>query len=309
MNTPHSASSTAYVGRFAPSPTGDLHFGSLVAALGSYLHAKAHQGRWCVRIEDIDPPREVPGAAQRILKTLERFGLTWDGEVVWQSRRHRAYQEALETLKQRQCIYACHCSRQRIHDIGGIYDGHCREINHHSTQTAIRLRQTRPVYQFDDLLLGTLQADPVLAQEDFILRRRDQLFAYNLAVVIDDHFQGVTHIVRGADLIQPTVRQISLYQHLHLPVPHYLHLPLACTHCGDKLSKQNHAPALPEGDPRAILAQALVFLGQPLPECWQDLTHCELLTWAIAHWSVTQIPHYCADAPQELTSPFSKSQG
>ncbi|MBU9819180.1 tRNA glutamyl-Q(34) synthetase GluQRS [Rahnella sp. BCC 1045] len=279
-----------YTGRFAPSPSGDLHFGSLIAALGSYLHARAQNGQWLVRIDDIDPPREIPGSADRILATLERYGLEWDGDVVWQSKRHDAYREVLDWLYQQQKSYYCTCTRQRITQSGGFYDGHCRGLNLGAENAAIRLHQTLPVYGFDDDFQGHLQAESQLAEEDFIIRRRDGLFAYNLAVVVDDHFQGVNHIVRGADLIEPTVRQISLYRHLGYPQPGYLHLPLALNENGDKLSKQNHAPALPEGDPRPVIINALKFLGQTLPENWQDYTLPLLLRWATTHWTPSEIP-------------------
>lgn len=295
-----------YVGRFAPSPSGVLHFGSLIAALGSYLHARSLQGRWLVRIDDLDPPREIPGSANSILATLERFGLHWDGDVVWQSKRHDAYRAALDTLHKQGLSYYCTCTRQRISQLGGTYDGHCRHLVQEAKDAAIRLRQTRPVYEFNDDFQGPLHASAALAEEDFIVRRRDGLFAYNLAVVVDDDFQGVNHIVRGADLIEPTVRQISLYQHLGYPQPGYLHLPLAVNAKGDKLSKQNHAPALPEGDPRPVLLKALQFLGQRVPENWQDLPLDLLLRWATEHWAPAQMPHQDTKAPADLTSAFSK---
>lgn len=283
-------STSPYIGRFAPSPSGDLHFGSLIAALGSYLHAHSLGGKWLVRIDDLDPPREVAGSADRILASLEQYGLEWDGEVVWQSRRHEAYRETLDWLHRQGKSYYCTCTRQRISLLGGTYDGHCRCAGHGPENAAIRLHQTQPVARFHDELQGEFIADIGLAEEDFIVRRRDGLFAYNLAVVIDDHFQGVNHIVRGADLIAPTVRQLSLYQHLGLPPPSYVHLPLACNANGDKLSKQNHAPALPTGDPRPIIVQTLIFLGQSLPESWQDLTLPLLLRWAVTHWSLEKVP-------------------
>nr|WP_129953137.1 tRNA glutamyl-Q(34) synthetase GluQRS [Rahnella sp. RFA10(1/100)] len=287
-----------YTGRFAPSPSGDLHFGSLIAALGSYLHAHSQNGTWLVRIDDIDPPREIPGSADRILRTLERYGLEWEGEVVWQSKRHSAYREVLDGLYHQQKSYYCSCTRQRIAQIGGTYDGHCRDLKLSPENAAIRLHQTLPVYGFDDDLQGHLQASHQLAEEDFIIRRRDGLFAYNLAVVVDDHFQGVNHIVRGADLIEPTVRQISLYRHLGYPQPGYLHLPLAVNEDGDKLSKQNHAPALPAGDPRPVIIKALKFLGQTLPENWQDYPLPLLLRWATTHWTPSAIPRRNANAQQ-----------
>ncbi|QDX29144.1 tRNA glutamyl-Q(34) synthetase GluQRS [Dickeya poaceiphila] len=298
--------SRPYVGRFAPSPSGDLHFGSLIAALGSYLQARSCHGRWLVRIEDIDPPREVPGAASRILRQLEQYGLLWDGDVVYQSRRHDRYRAVLADLQHQDKCYYCTCTRQRIQQIGGHYDGYCRARSLPPNNAALRLRQTSPVMHFHDRLRGQIDADPMLAKEDFIIHRRDGLFAYNLAVVVDDHDQGVTEIVRGADLIEPTVRQLSLYQQLDYPAPDYVHLPLALNTDGNKLSKQNHAPALPDGDPRIVLAQALAFLRQPLPTHWRDLDRDALLAWAISHWSLTTVPVESALISPEITSAFSK---
>ncbi|MGM3175946.1 tRNA glutamyl-Q(34) synthetase GluQRS [Dickeya lacustris] len=298
--------SRPYVGRFAPSPSGDLHFGSLIAALGSFLQARACHGRWLVRIEDIDPPREVPGAASRILRQLEHYGLCWDGDVLYQSQRHARYRDVLEQLQQQGDSYYCTCTRQRIQQLGGHYDGHCRERHLPPENAARRLYQRHPVLGFDDRLRGWITADPALAQEDFIIHRRDGLFAYNLAVVVDDHDQGVTEIVRGADLIEPTVRQLSLYQLLGYAAPCYVHLPLALNQDGHKLSKQNHAPALPEGDPRRTLMQALAFLRQPLPDDGAALTRDDLLRWAIEHWSLRHIPSKAHLPLSEITSAFSK---
>ncbi|MDR0805159.1 MAG: tRNA glutamyl-Q(34) synthetase GluQRS [Enterobacteriaceae bacterium] len=288
-----------YVGRFAPSPSGDLHFGSLIAALGSFLQARANQGRWLVRIEDIDPPREVAGSASRILSTLERYGLHWDGDVLYQSQRHDAYRQILQQLYQQDLCYYCHCTRARIQQSSGIYDGHCRDLNLPANHAALRLRQSQPVYWFEDRHFGKLYADPALASEDFIIHRKDGLFAYNLAVVVDDHFQGMTEIVRGADLIEPTVRQIALYRQLGWHEPDYFHLPLALNQAGNKLSKQNHAPALPLDNPLPVLAKALAFLGQSLPENWQDASTESLLIWAVTHWDRALIPKQTA-----LTSHF-----
>ncbi|HFO0256074.1 tRNA glutamyl-Q(34) synthetase GluQRS [Raoultella ornithinolytica] len=280
-----------YIGRFAPSPSGELHFGSLIAALGSYLQARAQNGIWRVRIEDIDPPREVPGAASTILRQLEHYGLHWDGEVLWQSQRHEAYRERLAWLYEQGLCYYCTCTRARIHAVGGVYDGHCRDLRLSANDAALRLRQTRPVLAFYDRLRGTLVADEALAREDFIIHRRDGLFAYNLAVVVDDHFQGVSEIVRGADLIEPTVRQISLYQHFGWQAPDYVHLPLAVNAQGNKLSKQNHAPALPEGDPRPEIMRALMFLNQDIEQEWRALSIEDLLKNAVANWDPQKIQH------------------
>ena len=279
-----------YIGRFAPSPSGELHFGSLIAALGSYLQARAQHGIWRVRIEDIDPPREVPGAAETILRQLEHYGLHWDGEVLWQSRRHEAYREVLARLHREGLSYFCTCTRARIQSVGGFYDGHCRTLNHGPENAAVRLLQRQPVLEFTDRLRGRIVAEEKLAREDFIIHRRDGLFAYNLAVVVDDHFQGVTEIVRGADLIAPTVRHLSLYQQLGWPAPEYVHLPLALNEQGDKLSKQNHAPALPEDDPRPVLIRALQFMNQDVTKEWQDLSLEDLLEKAVANWSLSRVP-------------------
>jgi len=279
-----------YIGRFAPSPSGALHFGSLVAALGSYLQARSRQGRWLVRIEDIDPPREIPGAATTILQQLEHYGLYWDGSVLWQSQRHEAYRAALDTLRVAGLSYYCTCTRSRIQQLGGIYDGYCRQRNHGPQNAAVRLIQQHPVMQFTDQLSGTLHADAALAREDFIIHRRDGLFAYNLAVVVDDNHQGVTEIVRGADLIEPTVRQISLYQQFGWQTPSYIHLPLALNLQGEKLSKQNHAPALPPNDPRPVIVEALRFLNQVVENDWADLSLEKLLVNAVDNWSLLRVP-------------------
>jgi len=297
--------SAPYIGRFAPSPSGALHFGSLIAAVGSYLQARAQQGLWRVRIEDIDPPREIPGAATRILQQLEHYGLHWDGDVLWQSQRHDAYRAALDWLQQQGLSYYCTCTRSRIQQIGGLYDGHCRNLHHDAHQAALRLKVDHPISTFHDLLRGTVQADPHLAAEDFIIHRRDGLFAYNLAVVVDDHFQGITEVVRGADLIEPTVRQMTLYRQFGWSLPDYLHLPLVLNHDGNKLSKQNHAPALPEGDARPALVQALRFLGQPVTSGWRDLTTEALLQQAVCHWDRHIIPITDTPLQDTATTAFS----
>ncbi|EOS95880.1 tRNA glutamyl-Q(34) synthetase GluQRS [Erwinia tracheiphila] len=299
--------SSSYIGRFAPSPSGFLHFGSLIAALGSYLQARAQHGQWRVRIDDIDPPREVAGAAQHILRQLEHYGLLWDGEVLWQSQRHQAYREVLAWLEQQQRSYCCTCTRSRIQQCGGIYDGHCRSLQHGPINAAVRLRNDQPTDRFYDGVRGEVVADAGFAGEDFIIHRRDGLFAYNLAVVVDDHYQGVTEVVRGADLIVPTVRQRTLYQQCGWPAPAYLHLPLAINRDGNKLSKQNHTPSLPEGDPRPTLVAALLFLGQPIIIGWQDLPLEMLLHQAIVNWNVATIPGTDCFYPDTCISPVQSS--
>ncbi|CAK9885985.1 MAG: Glutamyl-Q tRNA(Asp) synthetase [Candidatus Erwinia impunctatus] len=279
-----------YIGRFAPSPSGELHFGSLIAALGSYLSARAARGKWLIRIEDIDPPREVPGAATRILQQLEHYGLYWDGEVLWQSDRHQAYREILHTLASEKRSYACTCTRKRIRDCGGFYDRHCRHRHYAPEDAAIRLINNAPFSTFEDRLRGEVRVSQLLAEEDFIIHRRDGLFAYNLAVVVDDHFQGITDVVRGGDLIAPTARQLTLYHQCHWTPPSFLHLPLALSTDGNKLSKQNHAPPLPDGDPRPAIISTLRFLGQPVDPLWRDLPLNALLEAAVASWDIASIP-------------------
>ncbi|WP_299019051.1 tRNA glutamyl-Q(34) synthetase GluQRS [uncultured Photobacterium sp.] len=279
-----------YIGRFAPSPSGPLHFGSLIAALGSYLQARSQQGSWLVRMEDLDPPREMPGAADDILRTLEAYGLKWDGTVMYQSQRHDAYLAQINDWLRNQEAYYCQCTRKQIKLAGGYYPGTCRELNQHATNSAVRLKVTTPVTHFYDKLHGQIEIPGPLAREDFIIHRRDGLFAYNLAVVLDDIEQGITEIVRGADLIEPTGRQISLYRLLQHPEVSYLHLPLAVTDNGSKLSKQNHAPAIDKANPKPALLQAMTFLGMNPPA---DLMACSLddiLKWGAQHWHVDQLP-------------------
>ncbi|MGF1685904.1 tRNA glutamyl-Q(34) synthetase GluQRS [Photobacterium japonica] len=285
MTTP-----THYIGRFAPSPSGPLHFGSLVAALGSYLQARAQGGTWLVRMEDLDPPREMPGAADDILRTLDAYGLHWDGGIMYQSQRHNAYQAQIDTWLAHQQAYYCHCSRKQIKEAGGFYPGTCRALHGSAQDSAIRLKVDQPVTRFDDRLHGTMSIPAALAAEDFIIRRRDGLFAYNLAVVLDDIAQGITQVVRGADLIEPTGRQIGLYRLLGQPEVSYLHLPLAVTENGNKLSKQNHAPAIDTADPRPALIAALRFLGQQPPADLAASSTADILRWATEHWQLSHVP-------------------
>ncbi|WP_421200203.1 tRNA glutamyl-Q(34) synthetase GluQRS [Aeromonas enteropelogenes] len=302
VNAPLSSQTSSYVGRFAPSPSGPLHFGSLIAALGSFLQARARGGRWLVRIEDIDPPREMAGAADLILTTLEAYGLEWDGEVMYQSRRHARYDEIIDQLYRAGDLYWCRCTRREIMASGGFYNGHCRELGLSVTGgaqgVAARLRQHHPVYHFEDGLQGHIEVPAALAKEDFIVRRRDGLYAYNLAVVVDDMDSGITEIVRGADLLEPTVRQIALYQTLGASVPDWVHLPLAVLADGNKLSKQNHAPALAQDEVRPALWRALYFLGQcPPPELMASPV-AEMIRWAVANWRLARVPS-CQKIPLE----------
>jgi len=279
-----------YRGRFAPSPSGPLHFGSLVSALASYLDAKANHGVWLVRMEDIDPPREMAGAADTILKQLERHGLHWDETVLYQSQRSKAYQSVLEELKQADQIYPCQCSRQQIKEQQGIHNYRC-ELFDQTAPYALRLSAKKPCQiTFHDIFQSNQQQDIQQEVGDMVLYRKDQLFPYQLAVVVDDAFQQITHVIRGSDLLSSTPRQIYLQQQLKLPTPEYGHIPVAVNPNGQKLSKQNHAKSIDDNTAEQNLATAIRWLGLPLPAS-HTFTNCdELLTWGISHWKRSKIP-------------------
>jgi glutamyl-Q tRNA(Asp) synthetase len=290
-----------YRGRFAPSPSGLLHFGSLIAALASFLDAKSfingynQQGKWLIRIEDIDRPREQQGASTAILTTLEAFGLHWDETELYQSTQSQYYRDILANLSEQKLSYYCQCTRAQIKAIGGIYQGHCLSANHHSQNSALRLVNQYGLHHFNDLFQGSVVCDKKLADEDFIIHRKDGLFAYQLAVVADDIAQGITHVVRGCDLLEPTARQLTLYQtfnnsFLKCNTPVFGHIPLAITSDGYKLSKQNKAPAINNDKPQPALIAALQFLGQsPLPELASASVE-ELIKWAIENWQRSSVP-------------------
>ena len=280
----------AYRGRFAPSPSGPLHFGSLIAAVGSYLQAKSQQGQWLVRMEDIDTPRMQVGAADAILRTLERYQLFWDGDVWVQSQRLERYQQVLDALKQQHLTYGCNCTRARIQSLPHGYDGFCRDKNRTEGQLAWRLKAPATALSFTDQHLGDIHIPPALAAEDYILKRRDGLFAYQLVVVVDDLDQGITEVVRGADLLELTTRQQALFQLLGATAPKYLHLPLAVLEPGFKLSKQNHAPAVEGWPVSETLAAVLAFLGHKPPKELEGAAPAELLAWACTAWRVHHIP-------------------
>ncbi len=276
-----------YRGRFAPSPSGPLHFGSLIAALGSYLDAKAHGGQWLLRIEDIDTPRCQDGADTDIMRTLEAFGLTWDESVTYQSHYLDEYQSTLSTLAEKELVYGCDCTRKKLKSAGGICQ--CQAKSLCLTSNAVRLKANCHTY-FEDRLLGRCNVPETFAKEDYIIKRRDGLFAYQLVVVLDDIRSGINNVVRGADLIDPSVRQIGLFNTLSSPPPQYAHLPLAVTEPGQKLSKQNHAPAVDNANPVPALVAALRFLGQPLPDDATHLSVTSLLEFAIQHWRLEHVP-------------------
>jgi len=290
---------TIYRGRFAPSPTGPLHFGSLVAALGSYLEAKTQNGEWLLRMEDLDPPRESPGAADAILRCLDLFGFEWHGEVMYQSQRHDAYAVALEQLHEDGLIFHCNCSRKALQPFT-LYPGYCRNNRAHNKQGhAVRLLTLieHPTIQFKDRLQGEHQQHIAREVGDFIIRRADGLFAYQLAVVVDDAAQGITEVIRGSDLLTVTARQIYLQQRLKLTTPSYGHLPIAINHNGEKLSKQTLAQALDPKKPTQQLWQALAFLGQHPPQELQYDTLNQIWLWAQEHWHWENIPPHPALAP------------
>jgi glutamyl-Q tRNA(Asp) synthetase len=321
-----SSSNSGYRGRFAPSPTGPLHFGSLVAAIGSYLDAKHHHGTWLIRMEDLDTPRCVPGAADDILRTLDAFGLHSDEPILHQSRRTATYEEALQRLKDSGAAYPCCCTRREIadsalHGIEGlVYPGTCRNgIPAGRKGRAWRVRTNLPsplggeglgerggcgtslpspqpspckgegVVEFDDALQGRVVQHLETDIGDFVVKRADNLFAYQLAVVVDDAYQHITHVVRGADLLHSTPRQIHLQRLLGLPTPHYLHLPIAVNPAGEKLSKQTLAPTITTDDVVATLISVLDFLHQrPPAELLQESIE-EVLDWAVQNWQPEQM--------------------
>ena len=281
--------SLPYIGRFAPSPTGPLHFGSLVAALASYLDARSQHGTWLVRMEDIDPPREQPGAAGRILKALEVYGLHWDGEVLYQSQRSEAYEEAIQQLRHQQAIYPCTCSRKQLQPYAGMYPGLCRSVTElPSVPFAWRLNCHDESVEFQDRVQG-LQHFDMKALGDFVVQRKEKLFAYQLAVCVDDEFQNISHIVRGYDLIDSTPRQICLQSALGLRKIDYAHIPVIVQDNGDKLSKQNLAPELPLNDPRPLLIKALQALGQTPPDDLVFEPVSDIILWGIQHWDMDNV--------------------
>ncbi|BAN36132.1 glutamate--tRNA ligase [Sulfuricella denitrificans skB26] len=286
-----------YRGRFAPSPTGPLHFGSLVAAVGSFLEARSRSGEWLVRMEDLDLPRTVPGAADDILRTLDAFGLHWDGVVMVQSARNEAYRAALDELEKLGAAYPCACTRKEIADSaisgidGPVYPGICRAgLPEGRAPRAVRVRTDLTPVGFEDALQGHISQ--ILESEvgDFVVRRADGLFAYQIAVVVDDAEQAITHIVRGADLLDSTPRQIYLQKLLSLPTPSYLHLPVAVNERGEKLSKQTLAPAVNMVNSVAQLCEALAFLNQAPPAELKEADLDDFWKWAIAHWRADKLP-------------------
>ncbi len=292
---------SGYVGRFAPSPSGPLHAGSLVAALASYLDARSQGGQWLVRIEDVDRTRCSPEWVGPILRTLENFGFRSDGEVVVQSNREALYSVALDRLRDRGRVYACICSRREISGAaegalagvdGPLYPGTCRAAGHAESGAALRLRTDGRAIRFCDRVQGEQEQIPDRDVGDFVLRRKDGMIAYQLAVVVDDALQGVTDVVRGADLLDSTPRQILLQQLLGYPIPRYLHVPVAVNELGQKLSKQTLAPELEARHAAAALNAALAFLGQDSfqPQIAMKMAPADILSEATRRWNPGHIP-------------------
>jgi glutamyl-Q tRNA(Asp) synthetase len=297
-----------YRGRFAPSPTGPLHFGSLVAAVGSFLEARTRGGDWLVRMEDLDPPRVAPGAADDILRALRACGFEWDGSVARQSERSEAYHGALHRARQTGRVYPCVCSRKEIADSavagieGPVYPGTCRAgVAAGKTARALRLSTQGVTIEFDDAVQGRLAHDLERESGDFVLYRADEVYAYQLAVVVDDAEQGITDVVRGADLLGSTPRQIYLHGLLGLPRPRYAHLPVAVDAAGEKLSKQTFAAPLDATRPLPALVATLGFLGQRPPAELARGTLEEFWDWALENWSLERVPRISsAPVPAEL---------
>ena len=292
-------SAARYRGRFAPSPTGPLHFGSLIAAVGSYLDARAHAGEWLLRIEDVDTPRIVPGAADAILRLLEALGFCWDGEPVWQSHRTDRYRAALDALVAKGDVFPCACSRREIAesgmvlstDGGHVYPGTCRDgLLPGRTARAWRLRVTDVPIRFEDRVQGFVAQN--LAQEvgDFVLLRADGLFAYQLAVVVDDADTGITDVMRGADLLDSTPRQLWLQRCLGVDSPRHAHLPVVTNAAGEKWSKQTLAPAVAAAEGVPLLVRALRFLGQAVPDEVLTFPLEDFWSWAVHHWRIESVP-------------------
>ena len=299
---------TRYRGRFAPSPTGPLHFGSLVAAVGSFLEARTRGGTWLVRMEDLDPPRIVAGAAGDILRTLQACGMEWDGGVAQQSARSGAYHGALHQLREKGLVYPCACSRREITDSavagveGPVYPGTCRAgLPPGKSARALRIDTRGATTAFDDVVQGRIAHDVEHDFGDFVLLRADDVYAYQLAVVMDDAGQGITDIVRGADLLASTPRQIYLQQLLGLPQPRYAHLPVAMNTAGEKLSKQTFAAPVDAAKPLPALVAALSFLGQQPPRDLARATVRELWDWAMRNWNVTRVPRVVSAPVPEQT--------
>ncbi len=284
-----------YRGRFAPTPTGPLHFGSLVTALASYLDAKHHNGVWLVRIEDIDPLREMPNAAKQILTALEKHHLFWDESLLFQSTQNHRYEQLLTRLESAKAVYPCQCSRSELARNHGLHSAGCRDhpaIRAASTahrDHAIRFKLESQVFSWLDRVCHHCTFQMQKEIDDFVVKRKEGFFAYQLAVVADDIEQKISHIVRGQDLLDSTPMQLALYETLGAEPPVYGHTPLVVNELGQKLSKQNHATPISVGSPRDNLVQALICLNQPVPNRLHKGTVATILDWAVENWDITRL--------------------
>lgn len=284
------SANTGYIGRFAPSPSGPLHFGSLVTALGSFLQAKSNKGQWLLRIEDIDPPREMLGASDSIMRCLESHNLFWDGEVVFQSERSDLYDQKIQYLTEQGFTFRCYCTRVQL---AGLKPGQicaCAQQNLSSDNAAIRFHHHKVHQHFYDELLGNVEFPKQNIASQFTIKRKDTLFAYQLAVVVDDIHQGITEVARGADLLEATLMQLALYDAFASLAPKFLHFPVVVTEPGKKLSKQNHAAEVDNNKVGANLSHALGFLGLPVTNELQRESANNILNWAIDEWNLHKIP-------------------
>jgi glutamyl-Q tRNA(Asp) synthetase len=287
---PSPAKGKGYIGRFAPSPSGPLHFGSLVAAVGSYLQARSQEGQWLLRIEDIDPPREVAGAAQDILRCLQAHQLFWDGPVVYQSQRSALYEQCLGWLYQQGFSYYCQCSRAQL---ASLITGQCCVCSQQqitAEHCATRFKNFTAMTNFTDGLFGQVKVSGDALNTQFTLKRSDGLYAYQLAVVVDDIQQGITEVARGADLLQTSPNQIALYAAFGHPAPDFLHFPVVVTAAGKKLSKQNHAKALDITQVKQNLISALGFLGLEVPLGMSKQSAEHIMSWAVDLWHISKVP-------------------
>ena len=303
--TQASAPGTVYRGRFAPSPTGPLHRGSLVAALASYLQARVNNGTWLLRIEDIDPPREVSGASQAIVASLDAHGFEWDGDILYQSVSNQRFAAIVESLLTDGRAYACTCSREQIRQIarrsatGFVYPGTCRDRGlspETDRPSAIRIRTCGATVAFVDLIQGHVSSDVENDIGDFVIRRKDGLVAYSLAVVVDDYEQGITEVVRGVDLLAFTPAQIMLQRALGYPQPVYCHVPLVTTSAGEKLSKQTGAMAIDDTKAAVNLVEGLRHLRQNPPDSLMKATVDDVWDWARNHWRLDKLVIRAANA-------------
>lgn len=311
MNTTTNATSAAYRGRFAPSPTGPLHFGSLVAAVASYLQARTQNGEWWLRIEDIDPPREIAGAPDTIRRQLQAFGFEWD-RFVFQSHNQDIFEDLLAQLRQRDALYPCACTRKDIIARTGSandYPGTCRDGLPAGKQArSWRVRTHNRPLVFEDVIQGRIETNLAETGGDFVLKRAGGLYAYQLAVAADDALQQMTEVIRGSDLLDSTPRQLHVQAMLGFDSPRYGHLPVALDARGRKLSKQREAPPLDPAHPGPALWQALAFLGQHPPPAMVKASPATLWEWALQNWSLAAVPRLAGQCIEDLRSAADRSE-